>query len=152
MPFRTVARDASAVVGIATRTSADPRAEIGRLWQRFFAEDVAARVPNRVDGTVYSLYTEYEGDHTRPYTVVLGYAVSELGPLPEGLEARTIPAGTYAVLEGVAADPAAIGAAWQSVYAAAVPRRFTTDFDVHHVDGPRAGTVDLYVAVAAAGA
>ena len=150
MPFRSVVRDAFTVVGIATRTADDPPSEIGRLWQRFFAEDVAARVPHRTGGDVYSLYTEYEGDHTRPYTVVLGYTVAEIGPLPEGLVARVVPAATYAVLDGVAGRPDAIAAAWQSVYAAALPRRYTVDFDVHHVDGERAGTVDVHVAVDAA--
>jgi predicted transcriptional regulator YdeE len=149
LPFQTVVRDAFTVVGIATRTASDPPSEIGRLWQRFFAEQVPERVPHRAGTDVYSVYTEYAGDHTQPYTVLLGCAVTQVGALPDGLEARTVPAATYAVFAGVANRPDAIGRAWQNIYAAALPRTYTSDFDLHYGDGPRAGTVDVHVAVRA---
>jgi predicted transcriptional regulator YdeE len=151
MPFETVTREAFTVVGITTRTAADPPAEIGRLWGRFVAEDVAERIPHCAGPDVYSVYTDYEGDHTRPYTVLLGCAVTHVDVLPPGLVALTVPAGTYAVLAGVAARPEAIGAAWGEVYAAALPRAYTADFDLHHAQGPRAGTVDLHVALVEGG-
>jgi predicted transcriptional regulator YdeE len=151
MPFETVTRAAFTVVGITTRTAADPPTEIGRLWGQFVAEDVAARIPHCASPDVYSVYTDYEGDHTRPYTVLLGCAVTRVDALPPGLVARTVPAGRYAVLAGVAARPEAIGAAWGQVYAAALPRAYTADFDLHHAEGPRAGTVDVHVALADAG-
>jgi predicted transcriptional regulator YdeE len=149
MPFQTVVRDSLTVVGIATRVIDDPPSEIGRLWQRFVAEGVLARVPHRAGTDVYSVYTEYEGDHTQPYTVLLGCAVTQVGAMPEGLVARTVPAATYAVLSGVAGRPDAIGRAWQEIYAAALPRTYSGDFDLHYGDGPRAGTVDVHVAVRA---
>lgn len=148
MHFQTVARESLTVVGIVTRTVDDPPSEIGRLWQRFFAEQVPARIPHRAGADVYSVYTDYEGDHTQSYTVLLGCAVTQLiDALPHGLVARTIPAATYAVLAAVADRPDAIGSAWQVVYAAALPRTYTSDFDLHYGDGPRTGTVDVHVAV-----
>jgi predicted transcriptional regulator YdeE len=147
MPFQTVVRDSFTVVGITTRTADDPPSEIGRLWQRFFAEQVQTRVPNRAGADVYSVYTEYAGDHTQPYTVLLGCAVTRVGALPDGVVAHTVPAATYAVLAGVPGHPDAIQRAWQEIYAAALPRTYTSDFDLYHGDGPGAGTIDVHVAI-----
>ena len=39
---------------------------------RFFRETVLARIPNKISGDILALYTDYEGDYTKPYSWVLG--------------------------------------------------------------------------------
>lgn len=151
MPFQIVPGEPFTIVGISARVGAHPPAEIGALWQRFFAEQVADRIPDRVGSEIYSLYTAYAGDHTQPYTVVLGARVAgaplAAGDLPDGTSVWQVAAATYVVLTGIPSTPAAIGAAWQTAWQAALPRTFVCDYDVHHHDGPRTGTVDVYVGV-----
>ena len=150
MDFITSRHSGFTVVGIATRTADDPPAEIGRLWKRLFDEAVLERIANKASGDLYSVYTEYQGDHTQPYTVVLGSAVTRVDAVPEGFVVKAVPAATYARLSGVPNRPDAIGAAWQQVYAADLPRSFIADFDVHHAAGsPGAGLVDVYVGIEA---
>ncbi|MBC7791541.1 MAG: effector binding domain-containing protein [Anaerolineae bacterium] len=148
MHFDTLDYAAFTVVGIATRTAGDPPAEIGRLWKRLFDEGVLQRIPNKASSDLYSLYTEYQGDHTQPYSVVLGCAVTHVDELPHGLVAKAVPAATNARLTGIPARPDAIGPAWQQVHQAGLPRSFIADFDLHHAaGGAHEGFVDIYVGV-----
>src|SRR5262245_20439557 len=89
------------VVGISVRTNnrdeMDPKtAKIPGLWQRYFSESVANRIPARLDdGTILGVYTDYTSDHTGPYTLVVGQAVNDTSELPEDLVCVTVPHGRY---------------------------------------------------------
>lgn len=52
---------------------------------RFFKENIPSQIPNKINGDILALYTDYEGDHTKPYSWVLGCEVSSLEQVPEGL-------------------------------------------------------------------
>ncbi len=83
------------VVGMARRQANDRPDQIGQQWQEFMTAGGIELIPNRLNDEVYALYTDYEDDHTKPYTMVIGCRVSEVEPLPAGLVARTVPAGSY---------------------------------------------------------
>lgn len=42
--------------------------DISELWKKFFAENVFAKIPNKLDSNVYSVYTDYESDFTKNHT------------------------------------------------------------------------------------
>ncbi len=66
------------VIGIAVRTTnknGQSAKDIGALWNKFMSEDILSQIPNKIDNTIYSIYTEYEGDYTQPYTTILGCKV-----------------------------------------------------------------------------
>ena len=141
------------VVGISVRTSnqeeGDPQtARIPGLWQRYFADGVANRIPARLDdGTILGVYTDYAGDHTGPYTLVVGQAVNDTSELPEDLVCVTVPHGRYLLFTSASGAPEAIRATWQQIWRhfeqPGAPRRaYTSDLEVH-----RAGTLEVYVAV-----
>src|SRR5579883_1895145 len=46
--------------------------------ERFFGENVPSKIPNKVNGNILALYTDYEGDYTKPYSWILGCEVSSL--------------------------------------------------------------------------
>ncbi|WP_278246104.1 effector binding domain-containing protein [Clostridium hydrogeniformans] len=50
---------------------------------------------NRVNEMAIGLYTEYEGDFTKPYKFYAGVEVEEAQDLNEGLEVKTIHGGKY---------------------------------------------------------
>ena len=67
------------LIGISLRTTNEngkAAKEIGELWEKFLNENISDAIPNKVDNTVYSLYTDYEGDYTKPYTAILGCPVN----------------------------------------------------------------------------
>ena len=52
---------------------------------RFFKENISSKIPNKINGDILALYTDYEGDYTKPYSWILGCEVSSLEQVPEGL-------------------------------------------------------------------
>ena len=52
------------IVGIATRTANSRSHEMGALWEKFYKTGVAEQIPARLDGDIYSVYSEYESDFT----------------------------------------------------------------------------------------
>ncbi|MEO1413221.1 MAG: WYL domain-containing protein, partial [Bacteroidota bacterium] len=89
--MQTVSIESFYVVGIAVRTKkANGQAErdIPALWERFLREGVADRITDKLDPTVYAVYTDYEGDHTQDYTFLIGCRVVDLEGVPEGMTGR----------------------------------------------------------------
>ena len=140
-------------VGISVRTTnQDGQAaqDIGALWQRFMAEKVAENIPHKIDGTVYSLYSEYEGDHTQPYTTFIGCKVDKLEEIPEGMVAKSFKGGKYVktsakgdLMKGVVVNK------WNEIWAMDLDRRFTADFEAYgeKAMNPSDAEVDFYIAV-----
>ncbi|MEM9983117.1 MAG: GyrI-like domain-containing protein, partial [Bacteroidota bacterium] len=124
--------------------------EIGALWNEFLTTNVLARIPNRTDDTVYSLYTDYEGDHTQPYTVVLGCQVTQTNEIPEGMVARSFGGGEYVKMstrgdlqEGTVVQQ------WQKIWAMDLNRAYTADFEVfgEKARNPQEAEIDFLIAV-----
>lgn len=116
---------------------------------RFFSENVLAKIPNKANGTILALYTDYEGDHTKPYTWILGCEVSSLDNVPAGLVAKTIPAASYEVYTTEGAFPQGLIAAWQAIWQSPTPRAYTCDYEVYPADfDPQHNPqVKVYIAV-----
>jgi predicted transcriptional regulator YdeE len=53
--------------------------------ERFFDQNILGRIPNKINGNILAVYTDYEGDYTRPYSWILGAEVSGLDEIPAGL-------------------------------------------------------------------
>lgn len=141
------------VIGIAVRTSNEKGQsgkDIPALWGKFIREDVAAQIPNKKDGIVYCIYTEYEKDHTRPYTTILGCAVTETGNIPDGMVCHTVNEAAYEkftatgnIIEG------AVFNEWTKIWSSGMKRAFTTDFEVYDIrsGNPVNAEVDLFIAI-----
>jgi predicted transcriptional regulator YdeE len=141
------------VIGIAVRTT-NENGQAGRdipaLWQQWMAGGLAAQIPNKVGELVYCIYTDYEKDHTLPYTTILGCQVSSLASIPEGMVGQTIGEGHYAkhVAQGNIFAGMVFGE-WTKIWASDLPRAFTADFEVYgpKASNPAQAEVDIFVAV-----
>ena len=141
------------LIGIAVRTTNEngrAAREIAGLWQRFMGEGLLAKIPNKIDDTVYSLYTNYEGDHTQPYTAMLGCRVSHLDDIPEGMTGQSFAGGPYVKLsargdlsKGLIVDQ------WTKIWEMDLDRAFTADFEAfgEKAANPSDAEVDFYLAV-----
>ena len=91
--------------------------KIGQTWGLFMRNNPAQLLPNRVSEEIYAVYTDYESDHTGDYTFLLGYKVSSVDHLSDGLTASRIPAGEYAVFTSET-GPArqVVPALWQKIW------------------------------------
>lgn len=141
------------VLGIEVRTSNSPgkaSIDIPELWMRFSTEKIASKLKNKVGDEVYSIYTDYEGDYTQPYTTVIGFAVQNLDQIPAGMRGVAIAAGPYQkhALKGNMNEGLVFNA-WLDIWKSGVSRAYTTDFEVYgaNAQNPEAAEVDIFIAL-----
>ncbi|WKN41116.1 effector binding domain-containing protein [Tunicatimonas pelagia] len=151
--MKTVKIEPFQLIGISVRTTNEngqAAQDIGQLWSKFMAENMLSKIPNKVDDTVYSLYTDYEGDHTQPYTTILGCKVNSLDEIPEEMAGRSFDGGNYVktTAKGDLAQGLIINH-WSKIWATELARRYTADFEVYgtKATNPSDAEVDILVAV-----
>lgn len=146
-------RDALTIVGLATRTSNDrgkADKDIPQLWEKFMAENALNRIPNKVDETLYAIYTDYEGDHTEPYTIVIGCNVAHLDNIPEDMTVKMIPESNYTkfTAKGDLTKDAVINT-WMDIWNTNLKRTYTTDIEIYGEKAlnPTDGEAEILIAV-----
>jgi predicted transcriptional regulator YdeE len=147
------------VVGISVRTSnteqMTPARPIGKQWERLFKEGVLAAIPNKADGNIVALYTEYASDKDGEYTYVLGARVTKVESVPAGMVVKNVPPGQYAVFTSEKGPvQKVVVEMWQKVWATPKSalggdRTYKADFEVYdqRAKNPADSVVDLYVSV-----
>lgn len=141
------------ILGIAVRTTNEngqSGKDIPALWNRFMTEGILEQIPNKVDNTIYCVYTEYEKDHTKPYTTILGCKVSNLNTIPNGMKGKNIETGNYSkhiakgnIGQGIVFE------AWTKIWNSDIKRMYTADFEVYgeKAQNPENAEVDIFIAV-----
>ncbi|MEE1943820.1 effector binding domain-containing protein [Pedobacter sp. KR3-3] len=139
------------VIGISIRTTNEngqSAQDIPALWHRFLSENIAGQITNKVSQDIYCLYTDYEKDHTRPYTTLLGYQVSNLDYIPAGLVGKNIDEANYAkyVAKGNLHEGTVFNA-WTEIWNSDLPRAFQTDFEIYgeKAQNPQDAEVDIFI-------
>ena len=106
--------------------------DINALWEKFFSLQVGQLVSGKVNDVIYAVYSDYAGDHNKPYRLTIGYRVS--GAQPAGMHVVKVAANDYAILSAAGEQPKALVETWKSVWESDLERRYQTDFEVY---GPR---------------
>jgi predicted transcriptional regulator YdeE len=133
------------VIGVAVRTNnaneMTGSSKIGALWQRFMQDQLAAKIPGRIDDHLVAVMTDYQSDQSGEYTYILGAKVgskvASSDHVPDGMVAKQVPAGTYAVFTSEAGAPAeVVPRLWQRIWATSPQelggkRAFRTDFELY---------------------
>lgn len=116
---------------------------------KFLRENIPSKIPNKINGSILALYTDYEGDYTKPYSWILGCEVSSLEQVPEGLVGKTIPESKYAVFTTRGKFPEGLIAAWQYIWRSNLHRSYTSDFEVYcsDFDPQHNPEVKVYIAI-----
>jgi len=146
------------VIGIQARTgNADEMTGDGAIpkqWTRFFKEGIADKIPNKVDSTIYAVYTGYASDRNGEYDFIIGMKVSSVSDVPPGMVAKKVPRGKYAVVTSAKGQVAqVVPQAWQRVWGLednkqlGGARAYKADFEVYdqRSQNPQDSQVDLYV-------
>ncbi|MEJ5102844.1 GyrI-like domain-containing protein [Chryseobacterium sp. MYb328] len=141
------------VIGIAVRTTNENEQaakDIPVLWEKFMKENVLENIPHKMDTTVYSIYTDYEKDHTKPYTTLLGCKVENLDHIPEGMVGKSFDGGDYVKFspKGNLAEGLVINE-WFKIWDMDLGRAFTADFEIYgeKAQNPSDAEVDILIAV-----
>lgn len=144
MKKETVHREQILLLGLKVRTNNAQELQklegnIFPLFQRYFHQELAKKIPQRKKpGTTFCTYTEYESDHHGDYSYFIGEEVNAFEEtLPDGFEALTIPAQTYAKFTtGPAPIPEVITRAWEKIWKMTpeelgAKRKYHTDFEIY---------------------
>lgn len=141
------------VIGISVRTTNENNKaaqDIGQLWQDFMGQEILNKIPNKVDNTVFSIYTEYESDHTKPYTTLIGCKVENLEDIPEGMMGKSFEGGDYVqfsakgdLAKGLIIDK------WNEIWELDIDRAYSADFEVfsEKAMNPQDAEIDFLIAL-----
>ncbi len=139
------------IVGVSIITDNTRAADdINALWERFFKESIGHKVQHKTDDVIYAVYSDYEGDHEKPYRLTIGYRINprpnpppqrgreEASQEAEGggdnFHTVTIASGEYAMMSAAGQQPKALIETWQAIWSSDLDRAYKTDFEVY---GPR---------------
>lgn len=141
------------VIGISVRTTNEngqSGKDIPALWSQFMSEEIQSKIPNKVSEDLFCIYTDYEKDHTKPYTTILGCKVENLDVVPENMIGKTIESANYEELiakgnlsEGIVFNK------WLEIWNSDLDRSFTADFEVYgeKTQNPEKAEVAIYIAL-----
>jgi predicted transcriptional regulator YdeE len=140
-------------IGISIRTTNEngqASKEIAKLWGKFMSENILTKIPKKVDNEIYSLYTDYESDHTKPYTAILGCKVENLNNIPSGMVGKSFSGGTYFktttkgdLMQGLVVNQ------WSRIFEMELDRTYDADFEIfgEKAQNPSDAEVDFYVGI-----
>ena len=124
------------IIGISTRTTNknnQSKVDIEKLWERFFAEKIIEKIPNKSSLDIISIYTDYKSDFTDEYTTIIGLKVSTLNDIPTGLIGREFKSDNFQKFTAKGQMPKAVLDTWLNIWQreAELNRKYNYDFEVY---------------------
>lgn len=152
MEYEKASFDKLLVVGISVRTknlNNQAQRDISQLWGRFFINNIADTIPNKISDDIYCIYTDYESDYMGEYTTILGCLVSSVGTLSEDMIVKEIPKCDYLKFISEGKIPEVVAQTWESIWQSNIERGYITDFDIYGIaaQNPENAIVTTYVSI-----
>lgn len=151
--METAKKEGFKIIGIKVRTTNEngqSAKDIGQLWEKFMAENTAEKIPNKVAASIFSVYTNFEKDHTKPYDTILGCKVSTLNEIPNGMVGQEFEGGNFTkfIAKGNLAQ-GAVYKTWTEIWNQDLDRTYTVDYEVYgeKAQDPTNAEVEIFVAV-----
>ncbi len=151
MKYEIVELEEKVITGIRIKTTnQDGKAmqDIGNTWQKLFANGIYEKIPNKVNGKTIGLYTEYEGDYTKPYTFIAGAEVSKKVQIGEEIKSIIIPKGKYAKFVITGDVQNSVGQAWQEIWNMDLKRKYTCDFEEYQNNSEDMQKQEIHIYIA----
>lgn len=150
--METIQKENLKIIGISVRTTNQNQQaakDIPALWEQFVTTNVIDKIPNKLDGKVFSVYTDYESDYMGSYTTILGCEVSSLENVPEGMTTVEIPEDFYTnfTINGKLNENIVYNK-WLEIWQSDIKRSYHSDFEVYEKSTlkEQKGTVNIYIA------
>jgi predicted transcriptional regulator YdeE len=105
--------------------------DCGKLWQKFEKENFVQRIPNKLSDEIYSVYFEFEGDHTKPFSYFIGCKVETGTNVPEDMTSLIVAEGQYTKLTAKGKMPDCVANTWKQIWNSNIARRYQHDFEVY---------------------
>ncbi|MEA5003893.1 MAG: effector binding domain-containing protein [Christensenella sp.] len=148
MEYEVVNVGEKTVDGILIQTqNADGKAiaDIAALWNDFFGSGKAGLIRGRINDNFVGLYTDYEGDFTKPYAYIAGGEVE--GSETPAFTAKKIAAGKYAKFVAKGNLEQEVGAIWNAVWSLPFKRSYKSDFEEYIGSDGVTGEIHIYIGI-----
>ncbi len=147
--MKTVQIESFKMIGISVRTTNEnmqAATDIPELWEQFTSKSIL----NKIDNTVYGVYTNYETDYTGKYDTILGCKVTSLEEIPKGMIGIEIPKSNYTKFstKGNLKDNI-VYKKWLEIWGTKLDRKYIADFEVYgeKAMNPMDAEVDIYISI-----
>ncbi|MBD8046513.1 MAG: effector binding domain-containing protein [Clostridium argentinense] len=152
MNYEIVNLQEKIIAGIGVKTTnkdMKAMADIGRLWEEFIGKKIIDSIPMKVNEKAIGLYTEYEGNYTKPYKFYCAVEVSDAIEDNDDIITKVIPSGKYAKFTVKGNVQKAVGEAWEKIWNMDLDRKYSCDFEVYHNDSEDINnqTIDIYISL-----
>lgn len=152
MEFTVINLNRKNVVGLQIKTTNESMKavqDIAKVWQEFIFQGLYSSVENKIDQATIGLYTDYEGDYTKPYNFLACCEVDPFNSVQSPLVCKTINAGKYAKFTVHGNPQEAVAKVWSEIWTMNLPRKYDCDFEVYHSDLAELGnqTIDIYISI-----
>ena len=125
--------------------------DIGLTWQKLFAQGIYENIQNKANNKTIGLYTQYEGDYTKPYTFIAGAEVSKEVENNEQIVSTIIPKGKYAKFVIIGDVQNSVGQAWQEIWNMELKRKYTCDFEEYQNNSQDMQKQEIHIYIAIEG-
>ena len=125
------------IIGISIRTTnknGQSAKDIGVIWEKFWNEKIQEQIPNKINGNIYAVYTDYETDFNGAYTTIIGLPVSSLENIPKSLVGITIEKTEYQKFVSKGKMTEAVVNTWMKIWGDKKlnqARAYKADFTIH---------------------
>lgn len=140
-------------IGISIRTTNEnnqAQYDLEGLWKDFFSRNIMELIPNKISNEIVTIYTDYQSDYKGFYTAIIGFMVSTLDNLPEGLIGREFEAENFIKIIARGEIPMSVADSWREIWEKdkELNRRYTYDFEVYGENSQKGinSEVDIYIA------
>jgi len=152
MKYEIVELEEKIIVGVSSKTTnqdGQSVSDIGKQWQKLFESGIYSNIKNKVNGKTIGLYTDYEGDYTKPYVFIAGAEVSKKAENEGEIVCKTIPKGKYAKFVIIGDVQNSVGQAWGEIWNMNLKRSYTCDFEEYqnNTEDMQKQEIHIYIAV-----
>lgn len=131
MEHEVVSKSDFKLVGITKRISNEnAQQEIPNMWKDFIVNNYLDKIPSKVNSNLMALYSNYEGDHTKPFDYSIGVEVSSANEVPPELNTIVVKANKYALFKVKGELPESLIETWKFIWNSDLKRKFDADFEV----------------------
>jgi predicted transcriptional regulator YdeE len=151
MKYEIVELQEKVVAGIEIKTTnqnGKSIKDIGMTWQKLFTEGSYETIPNKVNNKTIGLYTQYEGDYTKPYIFLAGAEVSQSAKNNQEIINKVIPKGKYAKFVIIGDVQNSVGQAWQEIWGMDLKRKYTCDFEEYQNNSEDMQNQEIHIYIA----
>lgn len=132
MKYEIVELEEKIVEGIGIKTTNENGKaiqDIANMWKKFFEGGIYSKISNKINNNTIGLYTDYEGDFTKPYKFITCTEVNKANFNIEDRIIKIIPKGKYAKFVVTGDVKQAVGQAWNEIWNMNLKRKYACDFE-----------------------